>query len=234
MSIFTPVTSLERCSFFEGYTDCHCHILPGVDDGFKTLEDSLEVLDIYYQAGIRKVWLTPHIMEEMPNSTGHLRDVFAMLKESYKGGVELHLAAENMLDIVFDNRFRENDLLTLPGDRILVETSYFNPPIDLHSILARIRATGLNPVLAHPERYMYLKMEDYPPLKNEGILFQLNLLSLTGAYGNSVRIKAETMLKNGMYDFSGTDLHRISAFDTVSQSRIPKKIASLIPRNDNL
>lgn len=234
MSLFNPTVTLDRCSFFEGYTDCHCHILPGVDDGFKTMEDSLEILSTYAEAGIRKVWLTPHIMEDMPNTPESLSESFEELRSAYTGPVELCLAAENMMDVLFKKRFAENNLLTLGQDMLLVETSYFSPPMDLHKILSKIKSIGLNPLLAHPERYMYMDMDEYTGLKDEGIRFQLNLLSLSGAYGNKVKEKAEKMLKKGYYDFSGTDLHRKSMFEGIRTHAVPKKLAALIPNNQKI
>ena len=91
---FSKKISLLECGFFEGTTDWHCHILPGVDDGVRTTEYALEVLSYYEQTGIREVWLTPHIMEDVPNETGQLRARFAEFKTAYTGPIRLHLAAE--------------------------------------------------------------------------------------------------------------------------------------------
>jgi len=146
-----------------GFTDYHSHILPGVDDGVQTMDESLEILRLYEEQGIKSVWLTPHIMEDIPNTTAHLRDRFAELQAAYTGGVQLHLAAENMLDNLFEERLGKNDLLPLGenGDHLLVETSYFSPPMGLKNILLRIKSKGYHPVLAHPERYAYMDESDY-------------------------------------------------------------------------
>ena len=162
--------SLKESGIFEDFTDCHSHILPGVDDGVQTMEEALEILRLYEELGIKSVWLTPHIMEDMPNTTTHLRERFAELQAAYTGNVELHLAAENMLDNLFEERLGKNDLLPLGGngDHLLVETSYFNPPMGLNNILLRIKAKGYHPVLAHPERYVYMGESDYRQLKEMG------------------------------------------------------------------
>ena len=194
-----------------GFTDWHCHILPGVDDGIRTMEESLRVLEEYGRLGVKEVWLTPHIMEDVPNTTDGLRQRFSELREAYRGPVKLNLAAENMLDRLFEDRLGKNDLLPIgpDGDRLLVETSYFSPPMGFHDMLERIKSSGLFPVLAHPERYVYMDEKDYRSLKDAGIEFQMNLPSLSGRYGTAAKKKAEWLKKEDMYDYAGTDLHRI-------------------------
>lgn len=206
---FSKSYSLEKSGFFKGFTDYHSHILPGVDDGIQTLEESLRVLDSYERLGIKTVWLTPHIMEDIPNTTEYLRRQFRELKSAYHGNISLHLASENMLDNLFEERLEKDDLLTM-GERnnlLLVETSYYNPPINLYDLLERIKSRGYYPVLAHPERYVYMVKREYRELKNRGVKFQLNLPSFAGAYGESIRKKAGWLLENHLYDFAGIDLH---------------------------
>lgn len=208
---------------FRGFTDWHCHILPGVDDGFSKMEDSLRVLSLYEEAGISEVWCTPHIMEDIPNTVPALRNRFAELTEAYKGSVELHLAAENMLDSLFEERLENGDLLPLGDGRLLVETSYYNPPIRFKDMLRRIKQLGYEPVLAHPERYRYMGESDYRSLFGDGIRFQLNLPSLTGYYGSTARSKAEWMLENEMYTLMATDLHHYAGFENLMKEQLPDK-----------
>lgn len=205
--------SLRASGLLEGMTDWHSHILPGVDDGIKTLEDSLAVLHELESLGVRKVWLTPHIMEDYPNRTTDLRQRFEELKSAWKGNVEIRLAAENMLDSLFEERLEAGDLLPIgeEGNHLLVETSYYTPPMGMDDTLERVKKSGYFPVLAHPERYRYMEKEDYKRLKDSGILFQLNYVSLVGGYGETARKKAEWLLKNGMIDFTGSDVHRLEA-----------------------
>ncbi len=195
----------------KGATDFHSHILPGVDDGVKTLEESLAILSLYEELGIQSVWLTPHIMEDIPNTTDRLKERFAELREAYCGNIRLNLAAEYMLDSLFEERLSNNDLLPIgeKGDHILVETSYFNPPYNLRQSLRNIQSKGYYPILAHPERYMYMEKEDYSELKEMGVKFQLNLMSLAGGYGNTVKKKALELQKKAMYDLKGTDVHSL-------------------------
>ena len=198
-------------SLLYGFTDYHSHILFGVDDGVKTLEVSLQVLQRYEEIGIAEVWCTPHIMEDLPNTTEGLWARFAELQAAYHGPVKLHLAAEYMMDQLFEERLQNNDLLPLgaEGNRLLVETSYFNPPMGMHDILKQIKTQGYFPVLAHPERYVYMDKDDYRTLKSRGILFQLNLASLAGAYGPDAQKKAHWLLKKDFYNLAGSDLHSV-------------------------
>ncbi len=208
-----PMSFLSRlfkpkapANIFEGYIDHHTHILPGVDDGFKTVEDSLHCLSLYEKYGFAELWLTPHIMEDVPNATGDLRRKYEELSQAYDGPIKLHLASENMLDSLFVKRLDNNDLLPM-GDHLLVETSYFTPPSGLYEFLEQITHHGYYPLLAHPERYRYMDDSDYRRLIDTGVKLQLNLFSLVGAYGREAREKAMTLLKKGYYSLSGTDIH---------------------------
>lgn len=225
---FKSVDKLSKSGLFEGFTDWHSHILPGVDDGIRTMDESLDVLDAFEKQGIRKVWLTPHVMEDCPNSTQRLRERFEDLRNAYKGNIELALASENMLDSLFEERLRNNDFLPIgsKGEHLLIETSYVNPPFGMDAMIEGIFAAGYTPVLAHPERYRYMNESDYIKWKNRGLLFQCNYISLVGGYGETARKKAEWLLKEGMVNLTGSDVHRKFVFDHVIE-KSPKRTEPL-------
>lgn len=204
-------------SIFTGFCDYHSHLLPGVDDGVKSMEESLSLLSAYEELGFAELWLTPHIMEDVPNTTEHLREVFAELQSNYKGAMKLHLASENMIDQVLTERIVKRDVLPIMADKeyLLVETSYFAKPNNFYKMLEVIMSKGLTPLLAHPERYTYMGKTDYEKLRKMGVYFQLNLLSLLGHYGKSVKEKAIWLATNNYYKFSGTDTH-----NTIHSSKI--------------
>ncbi len=206
---FTKKYSLADSGIFQGFTDWHNHILPVVDDGVKTMDEALEILSLYERLGVKTVWLTPHIMEDVPNTTAQLRERFEELKTAYKGTISLHLAAEYMLDNLFVQRLGANDLLPLgeKGDHLLVETSCYNPPANLHGLFNEIKSKGYHPVLAHPERYMYMTDEDYQKLKESGVLFQANVPSFTNFYGKIVTRRAKWALEKRIVNLYGTDTH---------------------------
>ena len=202
--------SLLQSCVLQGATDRHCHILYGVDDGAKTLEDALAVLAYDEEIGISEVWCTPHIMEDVPNTTEALKQRFAELQAAYTGPIKLHLAAEYMLDTLFEERFNAGDLLTMEDDTLLVETSTWNPPADMTGTLRKIQKAGYRPLLAHPERYRYMTEPGYERLHKMGIHFQLNLGSLVGYYGETAMRKAHDLLEKGWYSEIGSDCHRLA------------------------
>jgi len=212
------------------FTDHHCHILPGVDDGVRSTDEALEILALYESLGVRAVWLTPHIMEDMPNTTDRLAERFNEFKAAYKGPVELHLSAEYMLDGLFIERLSQGDLLPLGenGDKLLVETSYYSPPAGMRSMLELIRAKGFHPVLAHPERAMYMDDEDYVAMKKCGVQLQINIPSLTGLYGKQIKTKAKRLVTNGMADMYGSDTHSLLMARDFTSGRLDRRCRTAI------
>ncbi len=237
---FKSTDKLIETGMFQGFTDWHSHILPGVDDGIKTIDDSIAVLKRYEEVGVGKVWLTPHVMEDYPNTPESLRERFSELKEAYGGSIDLRLASENMLDSLFEERLQKNEFLPMGdnGQHLLVETSYMNPPYGMDEMIEGAIGLGYTPILAHPERYRYMEEDDYYKWKERGLLFQTNYMSLVGGYGDTARKKCEWLLKEGMIDICGSDVHRLSFFDHCVSQR-PKKSSSLeqlveIARNPKL
>lgn len=212
---FSSKRSIADAGLLDGFTDWHCHLLPGVDDGVKEIDETLALLDRYEQLGVRRVWLTPHTMEEMPNTPDSLSQQFDALSQAYTGAIKLCLASEHMLDNLFDDRLATKRVLPIGSDgrHLLVETSYFTPPYDFDEKLDAIRSAGLFPVLAHPERYVYMDDNDYDRLTAQGIPLQLNLFSMVGMYGDEAASKARRLLKKGMYTLVGTDTHSLRQFD---------------------
>lgn len=218
---FQRKQTLAESGILRGMTDYHSHLLPGVDDGVQTVEESLKILRLYEQLGIREVWFTPHIMEDIPNTTVGLRSRFEQFQKHYTGNIRLHLAAEYMLDNLFKERLAHRDLLPLgeEGNHLLVETSYFNPPMDLYGMMEKIKSAGFIPVLAHPERYTYMGEKEYHRLKEAGVMFQSNLPSLVGGYGNPVKKKVEELHSKAMINLYGTDTHTLSSFNRIISFR---------------
>lgn len=201
---------LVNTGILEGAVDVHSHILSNVDDGIKSMEDALAALDVYKELGFSHVVCTPHIMTDLPlNKPEYLIRKFEKLcREAKDRGINLQLAAEYMLDSDFVSHINAGPLLSFDGRHVLVETSYLSASPMMLNQIYELSVAGYIPILAHPERYLYMNEQDYSRLKSGGMLFQLNLLSLLGVYGTRVRRKAEYLLKHGYYNFVGTDTHR--------------------------
>jgi tyrosine-protein phosphatase YwqE len=230
--IFRKRHSIASSSLLQGAEDRHCHVLFGVDDGITTLEDSLKVLEYDETVGVSDVWCTPHIMEDVPNTTEGLRQRFAEIQQAYTGPIRLHLAVEYMLDNLFEERLKSGDLLTMGDDTILVETSTWNPPTNFRWTLKEIMKAGFHPLLAHPERYRYLEMKDYAELIKMGVKFQLNLPALAGMYSPHTEQKAYRLLEKGYYDVAGTDIHSFRSFSQVTERKTiqSKRLKHLQPK----
>lgn len=225
---FKSVKNLSKSGMFEGFTDWHSHLLPGVDDGIRTMDETLDTLELFEQQGIKKVWLTPHVMEDCPNTPERLKTRFDELLQEYKGNIELCLASENMLDSLFEERLDKNEFLPIGenGDHLLIETSYVNPPFGMDEMIERVFSLGYTPVLAHPERYRYMNEDDYLKYHQRGLLFQCNFISLVGGYGETARRKVEWLLKNNMIHLTGSDTHRKFVFEHTLQ-KSPKRESAL-------
>lgn len=237
LSIFTKKASLIDL-LKDGFIDMHNHILPGIDDGAKSVADSLKMLDVYRAYQIKQIVATPHIIQGVwPNDEkliiaahNHLTNE---LKESGYSDFSIRFAAEYMMDEGFQALVRQKKLLPIKDNLVLVEMSYFNPPLNLKELLFEIQLQGYVPILAHPERYItyHTQSDAYLKLKQSGCLFQLNLLSLIGFYGLSTQKAAVEILNKGLYDFVGTDAHKaehLLLLKKIEKASVVKKLKPLI------
>ena len=229
--LFNRRRSIQESGLLNGAVDQHSHILYGLDDGVKQQEDSLAILRFMEEQGVSEVWFTPHIMEDVPNTTEEIRARFEELKAVYEGGLKLHLAAEYMMDTVYEERLANRDLLFHGEETLLVETSAIAPPMNLWEVLESTLKAGYRPIIAHPERYRYMDRYDYKRLYEMGCLFQMNLPSIVGFYGESVQLRALDLLEKGYYRMMGSDCHRFRALQAQYAARELKKdtIEKLIP-----
>ena len=215
MGLFDRKKSLPA-DFFQGAADMHSHLLLGVDDGFQTEDASSEGLNYLHRLGFRQLILTPHIMMDYAENNRpnleRLSDAFRPMADA--GGLSVRLAAEYMLDEQFLNHRQEGWMYLNPEERImLVETSYMYKSPDMEQYLYELTTEDNQVVIAHPERYRYADMELFTRWKDSGYYLQLNLISLAGGYGKPAKETALYLLDAGMYDYVGTDLHKISTFE---------------------
>jgi protein-tyrosine phosphatase len=231
-------------SFAWLHSDMHSHLLPGIDDGSPDIATSLELIKGFHALGYKKIITTPHILWEIyPNTTDIiLRKRDEVRKEVSIAGIdiEFHAAAEYFIDDHFSEQLKNRiPLLTISGNLVLVEFSMVNMPMDVQKVLFEMQMQNYQPVLAHPERYTYLlwRKDFFDQLKDAGCYFQLNLLSLSGHYGEEVQKLAEYLLKQNYYDLAGTDLHNdrhLSLLQKIPSSQIKKIQESGTIRNQLL
>jgi protein-tyrosine phosphatase len=205
--------------------DMHSHLIPGIDDGAPDMEISLRLIRGLIDLGYKKIITTPHILSDIyPNTPATIKpgcqDVLAELQRQ-KISVEFSAAAEYLMDDHFIRMLEENDpLLTLKDKMVLVELSFAVPAINLKEILFQMQIKGYQPILAHPERYLYFgaNKDWYDQLKESGCLFQLNLLSLRGYYGKASLELAQYLVKKKYVDLLGTDLHHERHLENLGSS----------------
>lgn len=195
-------------------TDIHCHILPGIDDGSPDVSTSVELVERMQNWGIERIIASPHItfgtFENNRETIGAAMDELQQQLSAKGNPLILSHSAENRIDDLFMKNFTEGTLITLPGNRVLVENSFIQEPWNLDQLLFDLQVKGFRPILVHPERYSYYygKKERYTAIHNGGTAFQINLLSLAGHYGKNEKRFAEYLIETGMVDYIGTDLHR--------------------------
>ncbi len=194
--------------------DMHSHLIPGIDDGAPDMNTSLQLIKGMMELGYSRLVTTPHILWDMyKNGRENILSGLQSVQEAvHKEGwpVEIHAAAEYFLDDHVQSMIKNKEpLMTIGGNMVLVEFSLAYPSHSLKDILFDMQMQGYQPVIAHPERYIYLqKNKDfYEELKDIGCLFQLNVLSITNHYGKGVNDLAHYLLKKEYYDLIGTDLH---------------------------
>ena len=218
-------TSIREGGLLRDAVDNHSHILYGLDDGVRTQEESLAILKFLEEQGVAEVWFTPHVMEDVPNTTEGIRARFEELKTVYTGGLKLNLAAEYMIDTLFEERLAKNDLLMHGEDTVLVETSAVAPPFNLWDVLEKMLKAGYRPLIAHPERYRYMDQSDYRQLHEMGCWMQMNYPSIVGFYGGSAQERALDLLNKGYYRMTGSDCHRFRALQAQLAAKELKKDA---------
>jgi tyrosine-protein phosphatase YwqE len=208
--------------------DMHSHLIPGIDDGSKSMEESLELIKRLSSYGLRKIITTPHIMSEYFKNTPEIISMgLEDLRKAVKAegiSIEIEAAAEYYMDEILLEKIKNGEkLLTFGENYILVETGFINKPQMLFETMFQLEMSGYKPILAHPERYQYLigdksLLEDMVDRK---ILFQINLLSLTGFYSKPVKDFAESLMERELVKFFGTDCHNVRYLDMLET--LPKQ-----------
>ena len=232
-------------NFFSHFkTDIHSHLLPNIDDGSVGVENTIDMILEYIKLGYSKAITTPHIMGDFYKNTPEI--ILAKLElineqlSSRSIDFSLSAAAEYYLDESFMEKINNNEkLLTFGNNYILFETSFMNQTNFLGECIFKLKARGLKPILAHPERYNYMAQDfsKYEEIYERGVLFQINLNSLVGYYSPIAQKIAEKLIDNKMVDLVGTDCHSLKhlvATQKAFSTKYYKKLLDLNILNDKI
>ena len=228
-------SSRHKADFGLLKADMHSHLIPGIDDGSPDMETSLDLIRKMAGLGYIKLITTPHIMWDMyKNDRDDILKRLESLQKNVKAegiAVDIHAAAEYFLDEHVEQLLKKNEpLLTISDNMVLVEFSMALVSMNLKDILFDMQMRGYLPVIAHPERYLYLQRNKdfYDELKDIGCLFQLNLLSVGGFYGKSAKELANYLIKKEYYDLIGTDVHYERHLEALHNPALADPLAKLI------
>lgn len=210
-------------------TDIHSHLIPGIDDGSPDMETTISLLKKFIDLGYQKVITTPHIMSDYYRNTPEIinkgLDLVRKEIDAQKLPIEIHAAAEYNLEPNFVSLLKEKKILSFGSQNyVLFELSFFEEPPNLSETIWLIRDQGYTPVLAHVERYPYwhLNTDKYEEMLNRGVKLQLNIGSVTGAYGPEVKRVANQLIKNNIIDFIGSDCHHEQHLEMIGYaSKLP-------------
>lgn len=200
--------------------DIHCHLLWGIDDGPKTLDDSIQVCSMLKNRGISRVIATPHYIVDSTYQTNGA-SVISMTEQlneallqkvpgfEVKPGMEVFMTPD-IIDLI-----KCNEILTLNDTRyILVETSMNSIPNYMEDVFYKIQLEGYIPIFAHPERNskIYMNFNLIEKLISNGVLIQINHDSIMGKYGKNVKRFTESLLQKGLAHFIATDTHYVNEY----------------------
>jgi tyrosine-protein phosphatase YwqE len=205
-------------------TDVHSHLIPGIDDGSVSLQNSIELIRGLNELGYTRLITTPHIMSDFYRNTPEiilrgLNDVREAI--SAEGlNVQIDAAAEYYCDHDFELKIGKEKLLTFGDNHLLFELSYLNPSDNFDTVTFKLQLEGYKPVLAHPERYpyWYQSFDKYTQIRDKGVLLQVNIASIAGHYGTVAKRIAERLIENNMVDILGSDMHKTSHIEVYKRA----------------
>jgi tyrosine-protein phosphatase YwqE len=211
--------------------DMHSHVLPGIDDGAQTPEESIVLVRKMIALGIKKIIATPHIMidyyKNTPETIGNALEILKAELKKENIDIPVEAAAEHYFDETFEARVNEGRLMTMGDNYVLFEFSFINKPPNAIPVIQRMNDLGYKPILAHPERYPYMDLEQYKNLHGWGCNFQMNSIALTGYYGKDAKRLAEGMVDNNLIDFISSDMHHpkhAQAFEDALRTNYMEKL----------
>ena len=227
--------------YLHNFVDIHNHILPGIDDGAKNVQESIDLIRGFKELGITNMVATPHIMSNLyPNTKETITASLDLLTNELLANdlkdISIEAAAEHMIDDSFKELLEQGEVMSMRKQYLLVEMSYLQPSINFDDAIKSIMKKGFFPILAHPERYGYwhTNKANYSKYKKKGVQYQLNLLSLSDYYGPEVQRMALYLLDHGLIDYIATDIHRREQIEFLKEIKINAGVSeSIIPLINN-
>ena len=233
-TVFSKQQAGENQDYAVLSADIHSHLIPGIDDGAATLEDSLEMIRGLAGLGFKKIITTPHIMSDyFRNNPEIIREGLEKLRQAVAEEaipLSLEAAAEYMFDDGFERIFRQGELLTFGKKCILVELSTYTPPPNLRALLFELEVAGYTTVLAHVERYGYWfdDVSHIEELKHHKLLVQVNTISFTGNYSPRLKRNAIKLAEAGLIDLLGSDLHSAASLPLLAAALQEPQVQMLL------
>ena len=220
-------------------TDIHCHLLPGVDDGSSNINETISCLKTLYEVGFDRIYITPHFQAHYPNEEGDIEKRFEeLMTKIASSGAEgipeiAGISGEYRFDADFERKPGESRILPLPGNKLLCELSLHKSDYMPTETWKKYIELGYTLILAHPERYPYLNIHSpfVEEIKTMGVLFQVNLLSLNGFYGESAKRKGMEYIENGMSEYLGTDTHNIRYAKALADTANSNEVKELMKKH---
>ena len=202
--------------------DMHSHVLPGIDDGAQNVHESIALVKKMMALGIKKIIATPHIMADYfknnEETIGAALETLKIELQNQHIDIEIEAAAEHYFDETFETRINNRKLMTMGDNYVLFELSFISQPPNVIAIIQRLKDYGYQPILAHPERYGYMDIEQLKIFKDWGCNLQLNTISLTGYYGTNAKRLAESLVDNDLIDFISSDMHHLKHADALKHA----------------
>ncbi len=247
MNIFKNIFKKKEALNFQDIplnVDFHSHLLPGLDDGAKDLDESIKLIKtLNEEYGFEKFLTTPHVMtgvyQNNPETINNALDRVKKGLRDHDIHVKIEASAEYYIDEYLENKIQSDEILPFAGKYVLVETSFMDEPLNLYDIFFKLKLKGYKPVFAHPERYMYLAndFEKFRDLVDREVLIQINLGSLAGFYSPGAKKIAEDLIDQGLVHLVGSDIHsmnQINLFDEVTKTKGFRKLRDLDLLNNSL
>lgn len=223
-SLFSSKKKIQIESLESLAVDMHSHLIAGIDDGVKTVDDAITIIKRFSDLGYQKIITTPHIMaggyNNSPENILPGRDLLIEAVNQSGINIKIEAAAEYYLDEFFEKLIKETELLTFGDRHVLFELSYMNRPSNMESVIFELNHSNYKPILAHPERYPFLadmELKNLSKVKELGVYFQINMFSLVGAYGKQSQDIAYKLIDAEMVDFISTDIHNSFQLDLLNR-----------------